>query len=355
MRRFHWEKIGGSCKQAAATSFWSKIDEFNVDIDYEALETLFGAKKSKSAREAKKALKTEEASIQTEVKLLDSRRAYNVNIVLARQRYTHEDIKAAILSVDESVLTPERVLQLKNISPTEEEIDVLKAYADSGGKLHQLGSAERFFAVMASIPRVSSRLDILAFKQGYATNLEGIHVSIGTVRKAIQQIQNSAGLNEAFGVLLAIGNFMNSGTAKGKARGFSIGSLERLSLAKTNDNKMNLLEYLVRFADGHAPKILQMYKELDTVKQAGRVEFSKVGGMVQTIVQRVATLKTELALIAKPNKMFQIFNRVKTFKRDQFVVKVTPFYEMAKKKTDELEQVVRGLVSLFSFFNILRI
>ena len=47
-------------------------------------------------------------------------------------------------------------------------------------------------------------------------------------------------------IILALGNYMNGGTARGQADGFQMNVLQKLKDVKTQDGSLNLLQYVVR-------------------------------------------------------------------------------------------------------------
>lgn len=87
-----------------------------------------------------------------------------------------------------------QVPQLMSICPTPEELDIIRGYIDTEGKLHNLAEAEKFFYTMGSIPRVQKRLQILSFKQSFMNNIIEIEISVNTIAQAILQVI----LNETF-------------------------------------------------------------------------------------------------------------------------------------------------------------
>jgi len=118
------------------------------------------------------------------VNLVDPKRAYNVDITLARFRYeravctaltacatlmlaadpactcaysmTHGHIRDVILSMDEQVLNVDMCQQLLNIAPTPEEVESVTAFAqDADASL--LGNTEQFFLAVSAVPRIQRR------------------------------------------------------------------------------------------------------------------------------------------------------------------------------------------------------
>lgn len=65
-------------------------------------------------------------------------------------------------------------------------------------------------------------------------------------------MRGSAALRRVLELTLALGNFLNGGTAKGGAWGFRLDSLSKLTGTKTADGKSTLLHYMARLLDKQA-------------------------------------------------------------------------------------------------------
>jgi hypothetical protein len=61
---------------------------------------------------------------------------------------------------------------------------------------------------------------------------ESAAASIGIVKKACQQIQDSPALQQILRMVLATGNLLNTGTKQGNAQGFKLASLLKLADSK---------------------------------------------------------------------------------------------------------------------------
>ena len=98
------------------STLWKDLDDEKLEIDEELLIEHFAAKKSKSKKtgEAK-------AAAPKEVKIVDGKKQQNAGIVMGRLKISTEDLRDAVMNMDEKVLTPEKVTMLINIAPTGEE------------------------------------------------------------------------------------------------------------------------------------------------------------------------------------------------------------------------------------------
>lgn len=85
--------------------------------------------------------------------------------MLARIRhYTLDEIRTAILQVDETVLTEQTVKQFLAFVPTAEEKGKLTAYTDNP---EALAKGDRFFVEMMKIDRYEARLKAWYFKMTF--------------------------------------------------------------------------------------------------------------------------------------------------------------------------------------------
>ena len=95
---------------------------------------------------------------QLKVVLMDVKKAYNLSIVLARFRMSHEQIRKACLSLDESVLTEEKVEVLWKQAPSKEEIEAGQQYRKQVKKREEqglppyiMGEADKFLLAVCDV------------------------------------------------------------------------------------------------------------------------------------------------------------------------------------------------------------
>ena len=102
---------------------------------------------------AAKALPARKKSLDQQVQLVDGRRANNVNISLAQFKAfkSYDDLADAIVRMDETHLTLEKLQNLQLLLPTAQEMKQLKSYT---GPLDKLGQCEKFFLAVSGVPRL---------------------------------------------------------------------------------------------------------------------------------------------------------------------------------------------------------
>ncbi|KAJ3217043.1 Dishevelled associated activator of morphogenesis 2 [Dinochytrium kinnereticum] len=171
---------------------------------------------------------------QQAVTLIDAKRQNNCCIMLGRVRHKFSEIRDAVLSVNETILTENIVKQFISFIPTDEEIGVIRDYIEDGSgnpaaRLKELGKAEQFFYEMSKIPRYQNRLNSIYFRFRFAERLEELKPSVLVLLNASRQIKDSKKLSKLLELILVIGNYMNGDSFRGGAYGFSIDTLSKIN------------------------------------------------------------------------------------------------------------------------------
>ncbi|KAA0146380.1 hypothetical protein FNF31_07798 [Cafeteria roenbergensis] len=148
---------------------------------------------------------------------------------------------AAILRGDEAAVPPARLEPLTVLMPSAAEA---KAVSAPPLVPDQLAEADLFMWRCTLVPRLPAKLRALvSLHQAAAAAAEGV-ASCRTLTSACGAITGSAGLRKLVGLVLAVGNAMNRGTAKGDAVGFRLDALLKLRSTKAGDGKTTLLDYV---------------------------------------------------------------------------------------------------------------
>jgi hypothetical protein len=96
-------------------------------------------------------------------------------------------------------------------------------------------------------------------------------------------------------VILAMGNFLNNGTAKGLALGFKLNSLQKLCDVRAADNKTNLLHFIVKqLEDKFGAETLNFSQELKACKRAKTLSLSQIGGEIAELRKRLTEAENEV-------------------------------------------------------------
>lgn len=149
MMKLHWNKLDD---ERVKNSVWSKEAESkSSDLGQDeraVIDDLFSADAS-----ASKPMPKRKKSVDEEVKLIDGRRANNVGISLAQFKSfkSYDALATAIVRMDDSNLSLEKLQNLQLLLPTAQEMKQLRAYS---GPCEKLGQCERFFMAVSKVPRL---------------------------------------------------------------------------------------------------------------------------------------------------------------------------------------------------------
>ena len=188
------------------------------------------------------------------VNLLDHKRATNAGIALARLGMPHGGgLGRAILSMDESKLPLHKASSLLAIVPTSEEAELLRAY---DGDPSALGSTERYFAELITIPRLEARLRSWVVQMSFDAKVSDLQQRQQLLQGSLIALRECEPMHTALGALLALGNALNAGTARENASGFKLdASLAQIGTVRSGIGS-TLLGFLARHIERSAPQLV---------------------------------------------------------------------------------------------------
>lgn len=225
LKSFNWSKLPENKLEGTV---WTEIDDTKVFkiLDLEDLERTFSAYQ----RQQKEADAIDDAlSSKLKVKelsVIDGRRAQNCNILLSRLKLSNDEIKRAILTMDEQEDLPKDMLeQLLKFVPEKSDIDLLEEHKH---ELDRMAKADRFLFEMSRINHYQQRLQSLYFKKKFAERVAEVKPKVEAIRSSSEDVLRSSALKQLLEVVLAFGNYMNKGQ-RGNAYGFKISSLNKIA------------------------------------------------------------------------------------------------------------------------------
>jgi diaphanous 1 len=249
-----------------------------VALDIQELESSFCKEKKKDAagdNEAEAKRKTAAAAAAAkpkEINLLDPKTLQNVGILLAKLRMPATEIKEAVLAMDQHKLGLENVMALRALAPTSDDISTLREFE---GDASTLGKVEKFFLEITDIARYTQRLDCWIYKLKFDGTFEGMDATIRVVVEATHALSSSMQFKRLLEVVLALGNYLNGGTARGGLYGFKLDALLKLATIKSVDNTQSLMNYLVAWCEKNAPELLELATSLEVMEVGCRVSLQQ--------------------------------------------------------------------------------
>ncbi|XP_062328074.1 FH1/FH2 domain-containing protein 1 isoform X1 [Osmerus eperlanus] len=305
--KLFWKELKQSdsprkCKFGRGT-VWASLDK--VTVDTAKLEHLFESK-AKELPVAKKGPEVKKSSIQ----VLDPKRSNAINIGMTVLPAIHV-IKTAILNFDEFAITKEGIEKILTMVPTEEEKQKIQE-AQLGSPDVPLGTAEQFLLTLSSISGLSSRLQLWAFKLNYETLEKEIAEPLFDLKLGMEQLAKNKTFKRILATLLAIGNFLNSTSAKG----FELTYLEKVTEVKDTVHRQSLLHHTCNFVVENYPDTSDVYSEIPDITRSAKVEFEQLSDNLVQLERRCKTSWDSLKVVAKHETKTLLKNKMTEFLKD---------------------------------------
>uniref|UniRef100_A0A673I1Y1 Disheveled-associated activator of morphogenesis 2-like n=1 Tax=Sinocyclocheilus rhinocerous TaxID=307959 RepID=A0A673I1Y1_9TELE len=335
LKSFNWSKLG---ENKITGTIWYEIDDrraFRV-LDLKDIEKMFSAyQRQQSCRGSMDDLYVSSRKVK-ELSVIDGRRAQNCVILLSKLKMSNEEIKRAILEMDErEELAKDMLEQLLKFVPEKSDIDLLEEHKH---ELERMARADRFLFEMSRIDHYQQRLQSLFFKKKFAERLAEIKPKVEAILCASREVMRSKHLTQVLEVVLAFGNFMNKGQ-RGNAYGFKVSSLNKIIDTKSSiDRNITMLHYLIMIFEKNYPDILNIQQDLATVPEAAKVNLAELEKEVFVIRSGLKALEAELR-----------YQQSRACDRgDKFVPVVSDFITVASFSFSELEELLAEAKDKFS-------
>ena len=272
LKRVNWDKLNST-----EGTIWRELSGLEDALELCEIESKFSNQKPKDAKGSKQ---------QQNPTILDPKKAYNLSILLRHLKLPVEQIKEAVLSCDNSLLSEQHWRQMEAFAPDQREC---ASYAQVDlTTFSAMGVADKFSCEMSTVPLYRERLQSIIFKMHFKEKVDEIKPDLEKIIEASMQLQNSKNLKRILEIVLAIGNYMNAGHKRvGAAQGFRISYLPQLKGLRTSDNKSSLLHFLVATVERKFSNTLSFPNDIPAVVRAARVSG-------QTLEDEIADLSEKL-------------------------------------------------------------
>ncbi|XP_024864368.1 protein diaphanous homolog 1 isoform X2 [Kryptolebias marmoratus] len=338
MKKANWSKIGP--EDLNENSFWIKANEeqFQNNELFAKLTFTFSsqtksskAKKEQDGGDDKKQVQKKKVK---ELKVLDSKCSQNLSIFLGSFRLPYEQIKNAILQVDEKILTESMVQNLVKQLPAPDQLAILAEMKD---EYDDLAESEQFGVVMSSVKRLMPRLQAILFKLQFEEQLNNIKPDVVSVTAACEEVKESEKFAKLLQIILLVGNYMNSGSRNGKAFGFSISYLCKLRDTKSADLKQTLLHFLADVCQEQHADVMDFAKEISHVEKASRVSAETIQKNLELMGRQIKNLEKDLETFPPSQN-----------ENDLFVEKMSSFVSHAKEQYEKVELLHKQMEMLYT-------
>ncbi|KAK3537718.1 hypothetical protein QTP70_017897 [Hemibagrus guttatus] len=271
-----------------------------------------------------------------ELSVIDGRRAQNCVILLSKLKMSNEEIKRAILEMDErEELAKDMLEQLLKFVPEKSDIDLLEEHKH---ELDRMARADRFLYDMSRIDHYQQRLQSLFFKKKFAERLAETKPKVEAIVCASREVMRSKRLTQILEVVLAFGNFLNKGQ-RGNAYGFKVSSLNKIVDTKSSiDRNITMLHYLIMIFEKNYPDTLNIQQDVLRVPEAAKVNLAELEKEVYSIKSGLKALEAELQYQqSRPRD-----------RGDKFIPVVSDFITVASFSFSELEDLLNEAKDKFA-------
>ncbi|TYZ59125.1 hypothetical protein PybrP1_000050 [[Pythium] brassicae (nom. inval.)] len=277
--------------------------------------------------------------------LIDRSRANNVSIIIKQFRISNAALREAIMKLDASVLTLERVQGLLKIMPTEEEIAAIMGFQ---GDPLTLNEAERILKELISVPRLKQRLSALQAKLQFPTLVRDLQTKVEKLRAASTELSQSAELKTTLLVVLQVGNKMNQGTNRGDAKGFRLGDLTKLAQMKSVDRGVTLLHFVARMLRLKKGNLVRLSDALSSLYDVQNIPIPELQGDMAKVAEVTENVGNELSAQKLKNSIEEkescdLFVKV----MDEFMSSASATTAALKSDLDSTMQLLKDTMQRF--------
>ncbi|XP_068589178.1 uncharacterized protein [Cebidichthys violaceus] len=288
-RAFHWDLVG---KEKIAKSFWIQECTRRIEIDTSRLYEQFAVKDLGTFGVAEQS--------NTQDIMLNKKIAHNFNIFLKRFPVQAGELKDKLFIVNEEDggLSDEHITSLRRYIPTLSDVEMYKSHKGPVAELHIV---DQYMMEMCNIPCLSAQLELLLTLRELPISMNDLQPLINQKIRMCTQLNNCRSFVSVLEYLLAIGNYLNENGRKGKAKGFRLSSLTKLSQLRGKDKNFTLLHALVEEIMLHEPSLATFTQEL--------AEFETVpGASIKGLTAEVDVMKNELQKVVQYKKTYKKTN-----------------------------------------------
>lgn len=267
------------------------------------------------------------------------KRNRNVGILLAHFKISLQQLKEAILQLDENILTIPRLESLSSIIPDAEERQTIAQFK---GNLAEYGETERFFSIVFNIPHLEARVRFLLYKLELPSVLLELETNIEALSLACEEVRKGEKFSKLLKMVLALGSKFHTGSTSSVA-GFKLDGLLKLQDTKSKDNQTTLLHYLKTLIQTKVPELLDFSSQLPHIERASKISLEFLQKNLKELVQTSSDLETELQSCTLEEK-----------ENDCFYFKMKEFHSVSSqnllKVKANLDKTTASFITLAQYF-----
>ncbi|XP_052398069.1 formin-like protein 1 [Carassius gibelio] len=280
-------------EQVAGTVF-TELDDESVlgELNMDVFEELFKTK-AQSAPVDVGTLKVKVArKTSSKITILEPNRAKNLAITLRKGGMSTAQICTAIQTFNLDLLKSDFLELLERFIPSDYELSLIEKYEREGHALPELSEEDRFIVTFSKIPCLPQRISNLTFMGNFSESIQLLKPQLNAIIAASMSIKSSSKLKKILEIILAFGNYMNSGK-RGSAYGFRVQSLDLLLDMKSTDRKLTLLHFIASIIQEKYPQLHNFHTELHCLDKAALVSLDSILADVGSLEKGMEVVRKE--------------------------------------------------------------
>ena len=231
LRQVYWSAVTG---RSLKDTVWERMKELHK-VNKKEVEELFCVKQqTPSSAPAAHAPPEEEA-----VSFVDAKKETNIGIGVRKLRYSGDEVKQFLFSVEKFSLSSEALNVMIGILPKEDECLTIRAYQ---GDVSKLSFVNAFLYSVSEIPNCLERANCLFLRMNFGEEKEKHKVDLQHFQNDCHLITENKHFLYLLEFILDIGNYLNGTSTRGGVCGFHLDILPQLERTKSSDNTITLIE-----------------------------------------------------------------------------------------------------------------
>uniref|UniRef100_A0A3Q3IN50 Formin-like 1a n=1 Tax=Monopterus albus TaxID=43700 RepID=A0A3Q3IN50_MONAL len=264
------------------------LGELNMDMFEEHFKTRAQGNPADLSNIKKKSVK----KIPTKTSLIDPNKAKNLAITLRKGGMNPSLICTAIETYDQKSLSIDFLELLEHFIPSDFEMKLLVNYEKDGRPLEELADEDKFILRFGKIPRLSQRINTLTYMGNFPETVKRLQPQLNSIIAASMSIKSSTKLKKILEIVLAFGNYMNSGK-RGAVYGFRLQSLDLLLETKSTDRSQTLLDFITNIIQEKYSDLANFHTELHFVDKAALVSLDSILQDIRSLERGMEMTKKE--------------------------------------------------------------
>ncbi|XP_053400909.1 formin-F-like isoform X2 [Mercenaria mercenaria] len=323
LKQVHWTRTP---KPLVQHSIWERPHDMTARLNLSLLEDQFSLKE----RDPPPSPGSKSPSVGKQQLLVDAKRAQILDIFMSglKSEGTRKLVDVLNSVTEHDSFPAEKLTTIRRYQPTEDEIDMYKAYAN---KKHELHPVDQFMLELCEIPCLSIRIDICLTLWEFPWQFESTCQLVDQVHAACDELLNSQMFVLVLEYLLAIGNHLNRNWSESHvSAGFQVTSLDKILSTRGKDTGYTLIHFLVEQLRMSDPGLLQWTETVQMVKKCEQISVKSVAaesevlkGDLSKVKRHLKTLKSQAVCCSRQDNKFQ-----------QDAQNLTIEYEMKLEKLD---------------------